>query len=277
MDFIQRGKQQAEDFSVLQILEDRDKALKKQSISIMALPGVPIIEHEDDVADAILKALETSNIQLLDEDLVIIAHTIVSKSEGRVVHVDEVLISGRAREIADQNGFDPVQVELALRECNEVIRSDGALITETKTGLVCNFSGVDRSNAPKDSYVLLPEDPDRSARDILRKLANATGVRLGIIITDTQGRPWRKGSVNLAIGSAGINAFKHNRGMQDLYGRPIKRSTVCQVDELAASAEPIMGQADEGVPIVIIRGYEYEDGSERSRDVPRPKSEDLFR
>ncbi len=261
----------------MQILEDRDEALSRQSISIMALLGVPIIEHGDKVADVILKTLETSNIQLLDGDLIIVAHTIVSKSEGRVVHGDEVSISARAREIVEQNGFDPVQVELALREGKEVIRSEGALITETIMGLVCNFSGVDRSNAPKDSYVLLPKDPDRSARDILSKLTNATGVRLGIIISDTQGRPWRKGSVNLAIGSAGINAFKRNRGKQDLYGRPLKSSTVCQVDELAASAEPLMGQADEGIPIVIIRGYEYEDGSERSRDVPRPKSEDLFR
>jgi len=262
---------------VLQILGGRDEALSKQSISIIALLGVPIIEHGDDIADAILKTLETSNIQLLDGDLVIITHTIVSKSEGRVVHGDEVSVSRRARKIAEQNGFDPVQVELALRESKEVIRSEGILITETKTGLVCNFSGVDRSNAPEDSYVLLPEDPDRSARDILENLTNATGIRLGIIITDTQGRPWRKGSVNLAIGAAGINAFKRNRGKQDLYGRTLKSSTVCQVDELAASAEPLMGQADEGVPVVIIRGYEYEDGSERSRDVPRPKSEDLFR
>ena len=262
---------------MLQILRDRDEALSKRSISIMALLGVPLIEHGDDITDAILKALETSDIRLLDGDLVIIAHTIVSKSEGRVVCGDEVPVSSTAKKIAEQNGFDPVQVELALRESKKVIRSEGALITETKTGLVCNFSGVDRSNAPKDSYVLLPEDPDRSARDILRKLANATGVRLGIIITDTQGRPWRKGSVNLAIGSAGINAFKRNRGKQDLYGRTLKSSIVCQVDELAASAEPLMGQADEGVPIVIIRGYEYEDGSERSRDVPRSKSEDLFR
>jgi len=262
---------------VLQIPMVRDEALSKQSISIMALLGVPIVEQGDDIADVMLKTLETSNIQLLDGDLVIIAHTVVSKSEGRVVYGDEVSISGRARKIAEQNGFDPVQVELALRESKEVIRSDGVLIAETKTGLVCNFSGVDHSNAPKDSYVLLPEDPDRSAKDILRKLTTVTGVRLGIIITDTQGRPWRKGSVNLAIGSAGINAFKHNKGKQDLYGRPLKSSTVCQVDELAAAAEPLMGQADEGVPIVIIRGYEYEDGSERSRDVPRPKSEDLFR
>ena len=243
----------------------------------MALLGVPIIEQTDDIADVILKTLETSNIQLLDGNLIIIAHTIISKSEGRVVHGDEVSISGRARKIAEQNGFDPVQVELALRESKEVIRSDGVFITETTTGLVCNFSGVDHSNAPKDSYVLLPEDPDRSAKEILGKLTDATGVKLGIIITDTQGRPWRKGSVNLAIGSAGINAFKHNRGKQDLYGRTLKSSTVCQVDELAAAAEPIMGQADEGIPIVIIRGYEYEDGSERSRDVPRSKGEDFFR
>lgn len=142
--------------------------MSKQSISIIALSDVPIIEHGDNVADAILNAIENSNVQLLDGDLVIIAHTVVSKSEGRVAHGDEVLVSGRAREIAEHNGFDPVQVELALRESKEVIRSQGALITETKTGLVCNFSGVDRSNAPEDSYVLLPEDSDRSARDILR-------------------------------------------------------------------------------------------------------------
>ncbi|MHA2397178.1 MAG: coenzyme F420-0:L-glutamate ligase, partial [Candidatus Thorarchaeota archaeon] len=138
-------------------------------------------------------------------------------------------------------------------------------------------SGIDKSNAPEEVYVLLPKDPDQSAERILEGLVKETDLKLAVVISDTQGRPWRKGSVNVAIGCAGINAFKYNKGKTDLHGRVLKQSTVCQIDELASLAEPLMGQAGEKVPVVIIRGYEYQDGSETSSDVIRSRDEDLFR
>ncbi len=230
-----------------------------------------------DLVSVIMDCLEEADLHLQQSDILVIAHSIVSKAEGRVVHCDSVEVSERASRIAETNEFDPVHVQLALRESRTIIRDRGVLITETKNGIICNFSGVDKSNAPPDSYVLLPENPDESAAAILNGLKEHTGQELAIIITDTQGRPWRKGSINIALGCAGINAFKHNKGKLDLYGRPLQRSTVCQIDEIASAAEPLMGQADEGNPVVIMRGYEYGTGDETAQDVLREKEEDLFR
>jgi coenzyme F420-0:L-glutamate ligase/coenzyme F420-1:gamma-L-glutamate ligase len=168
-------------------------------------------------------------------------------------------------------------VELALRESTEVIQTRGVLITETHTGMVCNFSGVDKSNIPKGKYILLPKDPDVSAKKLLMKLEKESGKHLGIIISDTHGRPWRRGSVNIAIGCAGIAPFKYNKGKNDLYGRTLERSTVCQVDELASLAEPLMGQAGQGIPVVIIKGYSFYNDSETAKDINRPRNEDMFR
>jgi coenzyme F420-0:L-glutamate ligase/coenzyme F420-1:gamma-L-glutamate ligase len=237
-----------------------------------------VIDGPADIAELVITALGRHEMRLKDGDVLVIAHTLVSKAEGRVVAQKDVRLSARAKEIGERNGSDPFQVELALRESREVLRTERVLITETLYGLVCNFSGVDHSNAPAGGYVLLPLDPDGSAQLILESLLKRTGLhKLAVIISDTQGRPWRKGSVNLAIGCAGINAFKHNKGKTDLYGRVIERSTVCQIDEIAAAAEHVMGQAGEGTPVIVVRGYGYEEGGERGRDVPRPKSDDIFR
>ncbi|MFX0053566.1 MAG: coenzyme F420-0:L-glutamate ligase [Promethearchaeota archaeon] len=246
-------------------------------IQIFSIPGIPEIEKGMNLASVILDCLGKSRLTLKPGDVLVIAHSIVSKAEGRIVHRDSVQISSRAEEIAESNGFDPVQVELALRESRVVLRNQGVLITETKSGLICNFSGVDKSNAPPDSFILLPKDPDASAATILMNLEEQTGFELAVIITDTQGRPWREGSINIALGCAGISAFKYNKGKLDLYGKPMQRSMVCQIDEIASAAEPLMGQADEGMPIVVLRGYKYNRGHETARDIPRAKEEDLFR
>ncbi|MFW9887575.1 MAG: coenzyme F420-0:L-glutamate ligase [Candidatus Thorarchaeota archaeon] len=246
-------------------------------IQLFGIPGIPEIEKGMNLASVILECLGKSRLALKPGDILVIAHSIVSKAEGRVVHRDSVRISGRAKEIAESNGFDPIQVELALRESRAVLRDQGVLITETNSGFICNFSGVDKSNAPPDSFILLPKDPDASAASILTNLEEQTGFELAVIITDTQGRPWREGSINIAIGCAGINAFKHNRGKLDLYGKPLQRSMVCQIDEISSAAEPLTGQADEGMPIVVVRGYKYNRGHETAKDIPRAKGEDLFR
>ena len=183
----------------------------------------------------------------------------------------------QAEEIAKRNGFDRIQVELALQESRKILRDSKVLITETHSGLVCNFSGVDKSNAPAGYYILLPKDPDASAENLRNLLANQLSKEIAVIITDTQGRPWRRGSINIAIGCAGINAFKHNKGKKDLYGRELQRSMVCQIDEIASAAENLMGQSNENIPIVMLRGYKYQDGSEGAKDIIRPKHEDMFR
>ena len=166
---------------------------------------------------------------------------------------------------------------MALRESKDVIRTRGVLITETHSGLVCNFSGVDKSNAPEGQYILLPKDPDASAKRVRDTLEDELDKHLAVIITDTQGRPWRRGSLNIAIGCAGIAPFKYNRGKKDLYGRSLERSTVCQVDELASLAEPLMGQAGQGIPIIIIKGYSFSNDNNTAKDIIRPKNEDMFR
>jgi coenzyme F420-0:L-glutamate ligase/coenzyme F420-1:gamma-L-glutamate ligase len=255
----------------------RREHLTVKPLQLFGVPGIPKIDQGDVLSKIILQAVRESQLELLDGDIIVIAHSVISKAEGRVVHQDTVRVSEQAHAIAEANGFDPKHVELALQESRQVLRSEGVLVTETHSGLVCNFSGVDRSNAPVDCFLLLPEDPDASASRILDSLQAESGLNMAVIISDTQGRPWRIGSVNIAIGCAGIGAFKHNRGKKDLYGRIMQRSTICQIDEIAAAAEPLMGQADDAVPVVIVRGYEIEEDGKVGRDVQRTAAEDLFR
>ncbi len=251
--------------------------MTSKTVSAFALSTIPVIKQGNNLVEMILHSIKETGVELDKGTVIVIASKIVSKVEGRLVKASDVTVSKRANEIAEKNGFDPIHVELALRGSIDIIRSDGVLITETHSGLICNFSGVDKSNAPEGEYVLLPEYPDQSAERIRQGLVKETGVELAVVISDTQGRPWRKGSINVAIGCAGINAFKHNKGKRDLHGRVLKRSTVCQIDELASLAEPLMGQADDKIPVVVIRGYEYDDGVETGSDIIRPRNEDLFR
>ena len=246
--------------------------MNPEPVKAIAVEDIPMVQKGHDIADLILE-----RVTLLERDIIVIASKIVSKAEGRVVKAEDVEVSTKAQELADTNGFDPVHVELALREAKEIIRDYGVLITETRSGLVCNFSGVDKSNAPDAEYVLLPEDPDDSASRIRNRLIGVSGLDLAVIISDTHGRPWRKGSINIAIGCSGINALKFNAGKKDLHGRILKRSTVCQIDEIAAYVEPLMGQANEGIPVVIVRGYDYDDGDDRASDIIRSREEDMFR
>jgi len=248
-----------------------------ETIRAIPLTEFPVIELKNNLGRSILRAVEKSKLELEDGDVFVVTSKIVSLSENRVVRAEDIEPSKRAREIASENNFDPVHVELALRESTDVIQTKKVLITETHSGLVCNFSGIDKSNAPEGIYILLPVDSDSSAHQLLGALMKGTRKKLAVIISDTQGRPWRKGSVNVSIGCAGIAPFKYNKGKQDLYGRILKRSTVCQVDEIAMLAEPLMGQAGQRIPVVIVRGYSYLDSEEESKDINRPKIEDMFR
>ncbi|MBD3406798.1 MAG: coenzyme F420-0:L-glutamate ligase [Candidatus Lokiarchaeota archaeon] len=250
----------------------------QQGIEVISVQNYPLTTETNSIEDNIMCALADSDIRLEDGDILVIAHKIVSKSEGRVIDGKSIKVTPQAIEIAKRNDFDPVQVELAIQESKEILRDERVLITITKTGLICNFSGVDKSNVQKGHYVLLPEDPDKSARRILETISEATGKKIAVVITDTQGRPWRRGGVNIAIGCAGIDVFKYNIGKRDLYGRKLERSTICQIDEIASAAEPMMGQGAEGTPIVLVRGYVFTaNHDESSLDIFRTDDEDLFR
>lgn len=251
--------------------------MKTESLELIPLRDIGLISDNTDLIDEIITALQSQDVLVQDKDILIMSHTIVSKWEGRIVDGSAVAISKQAEEIAKRNGFDKIQVELALQESRKILRDSKVLITETHSGLVCNFSGVDKSNAPTGCYILLPQNPDASAENLRNLLAKRLNKNIAIIITDTQGRPWRRGSINIGIGCAGINAFKHNKGKRDLYGRELQRSMVCQIDEIASAAENLMGQSNERIPIVILRGYKYQDGSEGAKDIIRPKHEDMFR
>ncbi len=251
--------------------------MSPETIQAFALAEFPVVEPHDNLVELILKSVEQSKQDLKDNDILVIASKIVSVSENRIVSAKDVEPSQKAIEIASQSDFDPIHVELAIRESVDILRTEGVLITETSSGLVCNFSGIDKSNAPEGKYILLPKNPDSSAHQLRESMMKATGKKLAIIVTDTQGRPWRRGSVNLAIGCAGIAPFKHNKGKKDLYGRVLERSTVCQVDEIAMLAEPLMGQAGKRVPVVIVRGYSYSASEETAKDINRSKHEDMFR
>lgn len=251
--------------------------LTSNRIEIIPLLGIPLISEGDNIPAVILKAAEMNGIKLLDNDIIVIAHTPISKSEGRVVDASSISPSEEAMEIAEKNGFDPIHVEIAMQESKSILRREHALITQMSSGHICNFSGVDRSNAPLGKFVLLPSDGDKSARGIRDSLEEHTSKSLAVIISDTEGRPWRKGAINLAVGCAGINAFKYNKGKQDLYGRTLEHSLVCQIDQIASAAEMVMGQANEGIPVVIVRGYDYERGNEDSLSVHRSIDENLFR
>ncbi|MHA2232141.1 MAG: coenzyme F420-0:L-glutamate ligase [Candidatus Hodarchaeales archaeon] len=245
-------------------------------IKIIPIPNLPIIREGDDLAAALLQACDHMGLQ--DGDILVIAHTIVSRAEGRVVQLSKIAPSIFAEHYAKLGDKDPRQVEVVLREAKSVIRmTPTVLITETHHGLICANSAVDRSNSIGDSVLLLPENPDRSAREIHARLAKKTGLRLGVIISDTFGRPFRVGTINVAVGLAGVVALEDFRGRKDLFGEELTSTIVARADELASSAGLIMGQADEGLPAVIIRGASSFLGAGEATELLREPTLDIFR
>jgi coenzyme F420-0:L-glutamate ligase/coenzyme F420-1:gamma-L-glutamate ligase len=217
-------------------------------------------------------------IELADGDILVVAQKIVSKSEGRIVRLDRVEPSERARQLGRQLDKDPALVEVILGESRGVIRSGGrALIVETHHGFVCANAGVDQSNVGLGMVALLPQDPDCAADTIRKEIQRRTDKRVGVIISDSFGRAWRIGTVDVAVGVAGLNPVKDERGQKDRHGYELKAAVAGVADEIASAAELVMGKC-EGVPVVIVRGYEWEkkeDGS--ARELIRPVAEDLFR
>ena len=242
----------------------------------IALPGIPVIAPGDDLAGEISAAAHRAGVALRGGVLVV-AQKVISKQEGRIVSLADVAASAEAERLAREGDKDPRQVELVLRESRRVVRSGhGVIITETHHGFVCANAGVDLSNAPgEDQAVLLPEDPDASARRLRDALGGGPDTPLGVVVSDTFGRPWREGLVDLAIGSAGFGPVEDHRGGADLAGRELVVTTSARADQYAALAGILMGK-DSGTPAVWIDGVElHGDGS--VADMLRDPETDLFR
>lgn len=247
------------------------------AVSIYPVAGLPEIVKGASLPDLIGDALARLGMSLEAGDVVVITQKVVSKAEGRVVSLDRVHPSVRATEIGQRIGFDPRHVEVILSESVRIVReAPRVLITETRHGFICANSGVDRSNTGgKEMVVLLPEHPDESARRLRTGLQELSGVEVGIVISDSFGRPWREGQVNVAIGAAGVMAMRDYRGQEDPGGYELQGTELAIVDELASAAELVMGKLDR-VPVALIRGASAA-GDGRVQTLLRDPATDLFR
>lgn len=250
-------------------------------LSLTALPNVPEVRPGDDLAALILAGVARAGEQLGDGDIVVLAQKIVSKAEDRYVRLADVTPSARARELAQAARKDPRVVELMLQESREVLRHrPDVIVVEHRLGFVLANAGIDASNlepAGDERVLLLPRDPDTSAAALRDLLQKATGARLGVIINDSLGRAWRNGTVGTALGASGLPTLLDLRGKPDLHGRTLRSTEVGVADEVAAAASLLMGQADEGRPIVIVRGFPYPLGDGSAQDLVRQRHLDMFR
>jgi coenzyme F420-0:L-glutamate ligase/coenzyme F420-1:gamma-L-glutamate ligase len=251
-----------------------------EPVKVIAVENLPLFEKGDNIGQHICKAAVKQKTPIEENDVIVVTHVAVSKAEGNIVNLDEVVPSENAFEIARKVGKDPAMVEVILRETKEIVRmGPNSLITETKNGIVSANAGVDRSNVLGDRNVaLLPVDPDESARNIRNEIKKQTGNKVAVIVSDTHGRPLRNGEINVAIGIAGIKPIRDRRGEKDLFGYVLRIKQTCIADELASAAELVIGQAGEGIPAAIIRGYHYQIAENVSgTELTRPKEKDMFR
>jgi coenzyme F420-0:L-glutamate ligase / coenzyme F420-1:gamma-L-glutamate ligase len=251
-------------------------------VTVTAVPHIPAVKPGDNVAALILTALREAGLTLQTGDLLVIAHKIISKAEGRLVNLAAVQPGAKALETASLTDKDPRLVELILQESDEISRlKRGVLIVRHRLGFTSANAGIDRSNVSQDQpgewVLLLPEDPDASAQAIREQIVQQTGVTVGVVINDSHGRPFRLGTVGTAVGVAGLPALWDRRGEADMFGYRLQHTEVGLADEIAAAASLIMGQAAEGTPVVLIRGLELPPGDGRAADLLRPKQMDMYR
>lgn len=251
-------------------------------MQLIALQGFPIVERGDDLPALITQALEGQNEALREADVLVVAQKIVSKSEGRLVQLDSIVPSPRALELAALTGKDPRVVELVLRESTEIVRHrKNVLITRHRNGYVYANAGIDQSNVGRrdepQCALLLPENPDASAAALRTALRNRHGADIAVIVNDSAGRPWRLGVTGIALGTAGFLPLESRVGKPDLFGRPLEITEVAVADELAAAASHLMGQGDEGRPVVLIRGAVIQRAEAGSGSLIRAPDQDLFR
>jgi coenzyme F420-0:L-glutamate ligase/coenzyme F420-1:gamma-L-glutamate ligase len=252
------------------------------SIEVIALRSLPSIRAGDDLVELIASAFRRNGVTARAGDVLVVAQKIVSKAEGRVVDLMTVEPSPQAVALAANVGKDPRLVEVILSESVRVVRAQRrVLIVEHRLGFIMANAGVDQSNVgPADGsthVLLLPDNPDRSAEILRRGLAALTGIDIAVVINDSFGRPWRQGTVGVAIGVAGLPALIDLRGQPDLFGRKLEASVIGFADEVAAAASLLMGQADEALPVVLIRGLRWSAPQSAAASIVRPPNEDLFR
>ncbi|MCS0504221.1 coenzyme F420-0:L-glutamate ligase [Ancylobacter mangrovi] len=245
-------------------------------LELIALPGLPMVRPGDDLAALLAQALAGAGLELRAGDVLVLAQKIVSKAEGRLVRLAEVTPSAAALALAEETGKDPALVELILSESRRVVRRrPGVLIVEHRLGFIMANAGIDQSNVGEGMALLLPADPDASAERLRTALGAPEGV--GVVINDSFGRPWRRGTAGVAIGAAGLPALVDRRGEADLFGRPLQVTMIALADEIAAAASLLMGPAAEGRPAVLVRGLSWSAPASPAATLIRPEEEDLFR
>ncbi len=253
-----------------------------KELSIIPIKDISDISPGSNLGFIIYKAMQAQNIELQQGDVLVVTQKIVSKAEGNIVNLDEVQASEFARSLAVESNKDPFYIEVVLKESRRIVRMDrGILICETKHGFICANAGVDESNVNGvRSITLLPDDPDQSAQQLRTYLQQLSGegstFDIAVIISDTWGRPWRSGQVNMAIGVAGMEAIVDYRGQYDHYGYKLHASVLAIADELASAAELVMGKIDH-IPVALIRGYAYIPGEGSAKTLLRDPSTDMFR
>ncbi len=257
-------------------------------IKIIGLSEIPLIKKGDNIPEIIIHALKQNSLTLQDGDIIVIAQTIISKSNGRTLNLNEILPSEKAFEISKtlkqkskKYGLPekkPELVQLILNEAKQIVKYQHVLITETKHGFICADAGIDKSNTNGEGIItLLPENPDKDAEEIRRVLKKNAKKEIAVIISDSFGRPFRLGAIGTAIGVSGISPILDMRGKKDLFGYELQTTIIGQVDSLAAAAQLVMGESDEGIPIVLIRGYNFEFNEKTTiKSIIRKKEDDLF-
>ncbi len=228
------------------------------NFTVIGLEGFPLIKAGDNVVRAIIDTARKSSLAIEDGDVIVIAQKIVSKAERRIMKLEDVIPSAKAQGLARMTGKDPRFIELVLKETRRIIKvSREILLVEDKRGLICINAGIDKSNIEgRTSFALLPKNPNASAEKYRLAIKKLTGKSVAVIVCDTYSRPFRRGQVNFAIGVAGLRLFRDYRGKRDLFGQILRVKNVAVVDEIAAAAELLMGQAREATPVVILRGLD---------------------
>ena len=250
------------------------------AVQVIAVENLPLIKKGDNLGQLIVETAKKQNTPIQEKDVIVVTHVAVSKAEGNVINLDEITPSERAKEIAKKINKDPAMVEVILQETKDIVRiGQNSIITETKSGVICANAGVDRSNVSGDRNVVpLPKNPNASAQNIRQEIKRLTGANVAVIVSDTHGRPFRMGEINVTVGVAGIKPIRDRRGEKDLFGYVLRIKQTAIADELSSAAELVIGQANEGIPAAIIRGYKYQTAENASAtELTRPKEKDLFR
>jgi coenzyme F420-0:L-glutamate ligase / coenzyme F420-1:gamma-L-glutamate ligase len=249
------------------------------TVSLLGVPGIPLVHEGDDVGALLADALRAADLGLEPGDAVVVTSKVISKAEGRRVDLRTVEPSAAARDLAARTDKEPELVELVLQESTGIVRAvPGVLIVRHRLGFTSANAAIDRSNADGGEHtaLLMPHDPDASAVRVRDALVAAFGLDVAVVVSDTHGRPWRRGNVGVAVGVAGLEPVVDKAGATDLFGRELKATMIPLADQLAGAAALVSGETDEGLPVVVVRGARVARGTGTSADLTYPPDSDLF-